>query len=265
MGLMNAPPTFQRVMNNIIGYKCWDFVVVYLDDIIIFSNSFEEHIKHLNEILSTLNQHQFQLNPKKCLIVTQQVEFLSHIITSDYIQPSNDRIQAIRDMPEPRTLSQANRFIGKTGWYRKFIPQFAAIAASIHKVTNKTQKMKYKFYWHQEQKESFRNLKKILTTPPLLLKNPHPTVEFILATDASEYAIGGALKQVIDGNTHYNYYLSRLLSPTEKDYKTIEREALAIFWCMNKLQQYVGGRDVTIHTDHKPLEQFHKQKKFNCK
>ncbi|CAF1526626.1 unnamed protein product [Didymodactylos carnosus] len=85
MGLMNAPPTFQRVMNSIIGYKRWDFVVVYLDDIIIFSNSLEEHLKHLNEILPTLDQHQFQLNHKKCIVAVQQVEFLSHIITCDSI------------------------------------------------------------------------------------------------------------------------------------------------------------------------------------
>jgi transposase InsO family protein len=265
MGLMNAPPTFQRVMNNIIGYKRWDFVLVYLDDIVIFSNSFEEHMEHLDEILSTLNQHHFQLNEKKCIIAVQQVEFLSHIITCDSIQPSKDRIQAILDMPEPRTLAQANRFIGKIGWYRKFIPQFAEVAAAIHKVTNKTKKMKHEFYWHQEQCASFNNLKNILTTPPLMLKYPHPTAEFILATDASEYAIGGALKQEIDGKTHYNYYLSRLLSPTEKKYKTIEREALAIFWCMSKLQQYLGGRDVTILTDHKPLEQFQKKNHMNCK
>ncbi|CAF3454294.1 unnamed protein product [Rotaria sp. Silwood2] len=168
-------------------------------------------------------------------------------------------------MPEPRTLAEANRFIGKIGWYRKFIPHFAQIAAPIHKVTNKTKKMKNEFYWHQEQSASFNKLKKALTTSPLMLKYPHPTADFILATDASDYAIGGALKQVIDGKIHYNYYLSRLFSPTEKKYKTIEREALAIFWCINKLQQYLGGRDVTIFTDHKPLEQFHKKNHFNCK
>ncbi|CAF1488885.1 unnamed protein product [Adineta steineri] len=265
MGLMNAPPTFQRVMNNIIGYKRWDFVLVYLDDIMIYSNSFEEHVRHLDEILATLSRHQFQLNLKKCLVAVQQVEFLSHTITCDSIQPSRERVQAIIEMPEPRTLAQANRFIGKIGWYRKFIPRFAEIAAPIHKVTNKIKKMKHEFYWHTEQSESFNNLKRVLMTPPLMLKYPHPQAEFILATDASDYAIGGALKQVINGKIHYNYYLSRLLSPTERKYKTIEREALAIFWCMNKLQQYLGGRDVMIHTDHKPLEQFQRKYKFNCK
>ncbi|CAF4032375.1 unnamed protein product, partial [Didymodactylos carnosus] len=97
-----------------------------------------------------------------------------------------------------------------------------------------------------------QQLKKILTEPPLLLQYPHPTAEFILSTDASGYATGGTLTQIIDGQTYYNYYLSRLLTSTENRYKAIEREALAIFWCMNKLQQYLGGRDVHIQTDHKP-------------
>ncbi|CAF1652741.1 unnamed protein product, partial [Didymodactylos carnosus] len=106
---------------NIIGYNRWDYVLIYLDDIIIFSDTFEQHLQHLNQILSILNQHQFQLNYKKCLIAVQQLEFLSHVITSDTIEPSKERIQAILDMPEPKTLAQANRFIGKIGWYRKFI------------------------------------------------------------------------------------------------------------------------------------------------
>ncbi|CAF4523836.1 unnamed protein product, partial [Didymodactylos carnosus] len=108
-------------------------------------------------------------------------------------------------------------------------------------------------------------LKQVLTEEPLVLKYPHPTAPFILATDASEYAIGGTLKQITDGQTHYNYFLSKLLTPTEKNYSTIDREALAIFWCIEKLQQYLGGRDVIIHSDRKPLEQFHKKRKFNSK
>ncbi|CAF4456971.1 unnamed protein product, partial [Didymodactylos carnosus] len=115
------------------------------------------------------------------------------------------------------------------------------------------------------QIQATNKLKQLLTEEPLLLRYPHPTAPFILATGASEYAIGGALKQIVDGKTHYNYFLSRLLTTTERNYKTIEREALAIFWCMKKLEQYLGGRDVVIHTDHKPLAQFHKKNKFNSK
>ncbi|CAF4955322.1 unnamed protein product [Rotaria sp. Silwood1] len=265
MGLMNAPPTFQRVMNNIIGYNRWDYILVYLDDILVFSNSFDDHMKHLQELFIILSNHQFTLNPTKCSIAQQSIEFLSHTITKDSIVPSKERIQAILDMPQPSSLSQANKFIGKIGWYRRFIPNFAQIAAPIHKVTNKIKKKKKEFYWSNDQIQAANQLKQILTEEPLVLKYPHPTAPFILSTDASEYAIGGTLKQIINGQIHYNYFLSRLLTTTERNYSTIDREALAIFWCMEKLQQYLGGRDVTIFSDHKPLQQFHKKIKANSK
>ncbi|CAF1363628.1 unnamed protein product [Rotaria sordida] len=265
MGLMNAPPTFQRIMNNIIGYKRWDYILVYLDDILVFSNSFKDHMKHLQELFTVLNHHQFTLNPSKCSTAKQSIEFLSHTITKDSIVPSKERIQAILDMSQPNSLAQANKFIGKIGWYRKFIPNFAQIAAPIHKVTNKTKKKKKEFYWHEDQIQAANQLKQILTEEPLVLKYPHSTAPFILSTDASEYTIGGTLKQIINGQTHYNYYLSRLLTTTERNYPTIDREALAIFWCMDKLKEYLGGRDVTIISDHKPLQQFHKKSKFNSK
>ena len=265
MGLMNAPPSFQRVMNNILGYKRWDYILVYLDDILIFSDSFDAHMKHLQEIFNVLSEHHFTLNPDKCSLAKQSIDFLSHTITKESIIPSKDRIQAILDMSQPTTLAQANRFIGKIGWYRKFISNFAEIAAPIHRVTNKTKRKRREFYWHDEQIRAANKLKQMLTEEPLLLKYPHATASFILATDASEYAIGGTLKQIIDGKTHYNYFLSRLLTATERNYPTIDREALAIFWCMEKLQQYLGGRDVIVYTDHQPLEHFHMKSKFNSK
>ena len=265
MGLMNAPPTFQRLMHNIIGYNRWDYTAVYLDDIIIFSDSFDQHVKHLQEIFQILQDHNFTLNPKKCSIAKQSIEFLSHTITKESIIPLQERIQAILDIPQPTTLAQANKFIGKIGWYRKFIPHFSQIAAPIHRVTNKIKSKRKDFHWGEEQIQAANKLKQILTSQPLVLKYPHPNAQFILATDASDYAIGGTLKQIINGKTHYNYFLSRLLSDTEKRYSTIEREALAIFWCLNKLQQYLGGRNVLIITDHKPLQQFQIKQKINSK
>ncbi|CAF1437902.1 unnamed protein product [Adineta ricciae] len=265
MGLMNAPPTFQRMMNNIIGYNRWDYVLVYLDDILIFSKSFEEHMDHLRELFAVLSDHRFTLNPSKCSLAKQSIDFLSHTITKDSIVPSKERVQAILEMPQPTSLAQANKFIGKIGWYRKFIPGFAKIAAPIHKVTNKMKQKKKEFYWHDEQIQAVNKLKQLLTQEPLLLKYPYPTALFILSTDASDYAIGGTLKQVVNGNTHYNYFLSRLLTATERNYPTIEREALAMFWCMEKLQNYLGGRQVMIISDHKPLQQFHLKFKINSK
>ncbi|CAF2699770.1 unnamed protein product [Rotaria sp. Silwood2] len=132
-GIMNGPPTLQRTMNNRHAYGRWDYVMVYLHDILIFSRSFDEHKKHLNEILSILAKVNFQVNPNKCSIAIQEIDFLSHTISEQCIKPNGDKIKAIIDLPAPKTLKEANEFLGKINWYRKFIPDFARIVAPLHK------------------------------------------------------------------------------------------------------------------------------------
>lgn len=264
-GLMNAPPTFQRVMNNLIATGRWNYVVVYLDDILIFSDTIAEHKKHVAEVLSILQKARFQVSPSKCVIAVTKIEFLSHIITAAGMEPSPDKIQAVLDIPSPKTLTQANRFIGKIGYYRKFVKDFANIAAPIHKVTNKTGSRKSEFFWAEEQQLAFEKFKEILTTPPLFLNFPEISTPFILSTDASKVRVGGVLKQMVNGVLKVNYYLSRLLSETESRYSTTEREALAIMWCLDKLRYYMGDSLVTIETDHKPLVNFHKKLNFGSK
>ncbi|CAF4624019.1 unnamed protein product, partial [Rotaria socialis] len=166
-GIMNGPPTFQRTMHNLLGYGRWDYVMVYLDDILIFSRSFNEHKKHLNEILSILAKANFQVNPDKCSIAVQEIDFLSHTINEQFIKPNGNKITAIIDLPAPTTLKEANEFLGKINWYRKFIPDFARIAAPLHKVTNKTKRHRHEFKWGPDQQHSFDEFKRILTTYPL--------------------------------------------------------------------------------------------------
>ncbi|CAF4537482.1 unnamed protein product, partial [Didymodactylos carnosus] len=238
-GVMNGPPTFQRVLHNLIGNGRWDYVVVYLDDILIFSKNFTDHKRHLSEILSLLTKANFQVNPDKCQIAVRQIEYLSHLITQDEIKPSPDKIRAVAELPPPKTLKEANEFIGKLNWYRKFIPHFAEIAAPIHKVTNKTKKTKHAFQWFHEQQEAFDRFKQILTIEPLFLQYPDPAAPFILSTDASVVGISGILRQNTHRGTRICYYKSRTLSDTEKRYDPIEREALAIYWCINELRDYL--------------------------
>jgi hypothetical protein len=115
-GLMNAPPTFQRVMNELLANGRWDYVVVYLDDIVIFSKTIEEHMVHVDDVISTLCKANFQVSPAKCSITVEKIEFLSHLVTCDKAEPSPEKIKAIIDIAPPRTLSQANKFIGKVGY-----------------------------------------------------------------------------------------------------------------------------------------------------
>ncbi|CAF4634853.1 unnamed protein product [Rotaria sp. Silwood2] len=174
--LINAPASFQRVMNNLLATGRWDYAVIYLDDIVVFSHSLEKHQRHVDEVLSILSNAHFKVSSSKCQIAAPQIEFLGHIVTATTVQPTPEKVQAILDIQPPRTLSQANRFLGKIGYYRKCIDNFAAIAAPLHKITNKTRAKRHEFYWHEEQQAAFEHFKKILTTSPLFLHFPDPSL-----------------------------------------------------------------------------------------
>ncbi|CAF1299994.1 unnamed protein product [Didymodactylos carnosus] len=173
MGLKNSPPTFQKVMINTLK-SCRSFCLVYLDDIIVFSNSFEQHLDHLKQVFAALEDKNITLNPPKCEIAVQKINYLGHTITETTVTPMNDRIKTILEIKEPRTLVQANKFIGALSWYRKFLPHFATVAAPIHAVTNLTKANKHKFKWKEPQSKAFNDLKCMLTSAPLFLHFPDP-------------------------------------------------------------------------------------------
>ncbi|CAF3617385.1 unnamed protein product [Rotaria socialis] len=266
MGLTNAPPIFQRIKYNLIANGREQYCLVYLDDIIIFSKNFEDHLKHLDEILNVLNNHRFQLNPIKCSKIKNKIDYLGHSIDEYGITPLHDNIKAIRELqlPDYPTLKQANEFIGGIGFYRKFIRNFSKIAGSIHHVTNLTKNKKHKFIWGDEQRQAVQQLKMIITGPELVLEFPDPDLPFTLSTDASRLGLGAVLKQMTrDGKLKIIYYLSRVLSKSESRYSTTELEALAMVWAVVKLRSYLLGKDFTVETDHCPLCQFHKKKSRN--
>ncbi|CAF1569045.1 unnamed protein product, partial [Rotaria sordida] len=142
-------------------------------------------------------------------------------------------------------------------WYRKFIPNFARIAAPLHKVTNKTKHRRHEYRWGPEQQQSFEEFKHILTTSPLFLEYPDLSTPFTLTTDASDIGIAGILRQDTPAGTKINYFKSRVLNDTERKYDTFEKEALAIYWCITELRSYIGDSNFIVETDHRPLENFH--------
>ncbi|CAF3398410.1 unnamed protein product [Rotaria socialis] len=153
---MNGPPTFQRTMHNLLGYGRWDYAMVYLDDILIFSRSFNVQKKHLNEILSILAKANFQVNPDKCCIAVQEIDFLSHTINEQFIKPN-----------------------GKINWYRKFIADFARTAPPLHKVTHNTKHRRHEFKWGPDQQHLFDAFKRILAAYPLFLEYSDLSTSFI--------------------------------------------------------------------------------------
>ena len=266
MGLTNSPPRFQRIMYSLIVNGREEFCLVYLDDIIIFSKTFNDHLNHLEKILSILDKHRFQLNPGKCSLMKTKIDYLGHSINKNGITPLSDNIKAIRDLPLPHhpTLKQANEFIGGLGFYRKFIKNFSKISGPIHRVTNLTKKKKHEFKWNDEQRQAAQQLKNIISGPDLVLDFPDPSLSFVLSTDASKIGLGAVLKQITeDGKMKVIYYLSRVLSKAEAKYSTTELEALAMVWAITKPGPYLLGRDFKIETDHCPLCQFHQKKSRN--
>ena len=251
-GLKNSPPSFQRVMAEVLA-PCRAFSLIYIDDIIIFSRSINEHVQHLSQVLSLLSRHNFQVNPPKCNICHERIEYLSHVITRDSVMPSQDKIRAIMQLREPRKLTEANKFIGGLSWYRKYLPRFATIAAPILAVSNLTKPNRKKFLWSNDQHEAFLQLKQLLVTQPLLLDFPNDDHPLILTTDASKVGIGGTLQQIINGETKNIYYHSQVLTSAQRKYDPIELEALAIWLCFQRMRSYLMGRNIIIYTDHCPL------------
>ena len=252
MGLKNAPPTFQKVMTDTLD-SCRAFALVYLDDIIIFSETFDQHLLHLTLLFDALQQKRIILNPSKCQLAVQQIEYLGHTISKSSVMPSIEKMRAILELQEPTTLLEANKFLGALSWYRKFLPNFATVAAPIHAVTNLTKKNRHKFACRSPKSLAFSQLKEMLITKPLFLHYPVDNEPLILTTDASGTGLGGVLQQEVNGILHNLYYHSQLMTPCEIRYSTIEKEALAIYKCFERMRPYLLGRDIILLTDHCPL------------
>ena len=252
MGLKNSPPTFQKVMTDTLQ-SCRQFSIVYLDDIIVFSRSYTEHLYHLERVLSALQVRRLVLNPPKCELMVHEIDYLGHKIGQNHVTTMKDKIAAILQIKEPRTLTQANHFIVALGWYRKFLPRFATIAAPIHSVTNLTKRNRNKFRWREDQSRAFQQLREMLITEPLFLHYPIDNLPIILTTDASGIGIGGVLQQEVDDTLCNLYYHSQVLTPSERKYSTIEKEALAIYKCFVRMRSLLLGRSIILMTDHCPL------------
>ena len=252
MGPQNAPAGFQKTMSRVMK-PCREFCQVFLDDIILFSRTFDDHIRHLHLAFATLAAAKLVLNVSKCELAVKKIVVLGHTVSETSITPTLDAIQDILDLTEPRTLKQANKFLGGLAYYRKFVPHFAELAAPIHQITNLTKARRHLFRWTTEHSTAFHALKQLLTTAPLFLRFPVDGFPLHLETDASGLATGGVLYQDVNGQRHNLFYHSKLLSPAEQKYSVPEKEALAILHCLQRMRTLILGRTVYVHTDHCPI------------
>ena len=191
-GLSNAPGTFERLMETVLRGMQWERAVLYLDDIIVFSDRVEEHLKRLEEILQRLRAANLMLKPSKCHFFKRQVEFLGHIVSQDGVSTDPHKVEAVKEWPIPRRVRDVRAFLGLTGYYRRFIQNYGEIAKPLHELTEKNTE----FVWTTERERAFQKQKSSLTTAPIL---GYPSAEeddvFLLDTDASNCHIGAVLSQ----------------------------------------------------------------------
>ncbi|KAM1132447.1 hypothetical protein FF1_046837 [Malus domestica] len=249
-GLTNAPATFQQLMNDIFRPLLRKCVLVFFDDILIYSHSWADHMSHLLAVFQILQQHRLFLKKSKCSFGQQCVEYLGHIVSREGVAADPSKLQAIRDWPIPKTLKELRGFLGLTGYYRKFIAGYGQICQPLYQLTKKD-----KFYWTQEATETFNQLKDIMTSPPVLAL-PDFSKAFELECDASGNGIGAVLQQ----GGRPIAFTSQALGPKNQSLSTYERELIAIVYAVKKWHSYLQGRHFTIKTDHCSLKYFLSQK-----
>lgn len=250
MGLKNSPSTFQRVMDNVLRDLQNVICLVYLDDIIVFSVSLQEHMVNLERVFKRLRESNFKIQMDKSEFLKLETSYLGHVISKDGIKPNPDKIAAIQKFPIPKTATEIKRFLGLLGYYRKFIPDFARIIKPMTQCLKKGSKITFN---DPKYIDCFEKCKSLLTNDPIL-QYPDFSKDFVLTTDASNFAIGAVLSQGPIGHDKPIAYASRTLNSTEINYSVIEKELLAMVWATKYFRPYLFGRKFKIVTDHKPLQ-----------
>ncbi|UYV61596.1 hypothetical protein LAZ67_1005488, partial [Cordylochernes scorpioides] len=247
-GLCNAPATFERNMENMLGNLRWQICLCYLDDVIIYSPDFPTHLKRLEAVFRCFRESNLRLNDKKCRFAFEELEILGYITSKHGIKPAEHNIKAVRNFPRPKKVKEVQSFLGMCSYYRKFIKDFSKIADPLTNLIKKS----VSFTWTERQEEAFQTLKTALLSPPIL-GHFNPNAPTYVHTDASNIGIGATLVQDIGGEEKVILYLSRTLSKAEQNYSTTEKECLAVVWSMSKLRPYLYGRHFKIVTDHHAL------------
>jgi transposase InsO family protein len=258
-GLCSAPATFQRLMHSVLRNENWEKCLIYLDDILVFGNTPEEHYQRLRAVLQRIREAGLKLSPSKCHLFEDQVEYLGHIISKSGISTSPQKIEKVKSWPSPTSQEELRSFLGLSGYYRRFIQNYAEIVAPLEKLCldgwNKARKLRGKlrtWQWNSEHEEIFQHLKWCLTHSPIL-SFPAKDGDYILDTDASHSSIGAVLSQIQDGNERVIAYASNKLTKCEKGYCITRKELLAVYKYVTAFKHYLYGRKFIVRTDHQAL------------
>lgn len=250
-GLKTAPAIFQRILSNILRkHKLCSFAVNFIDDILIFSKTFKEHIEHLSKLLEAIQSEGFRLKFSKCAFANNYAKYLGHIIENNSVRPLKDYLTAVKNFPVPETRKNIRQFLGKINFHHKFVPHSAIILDPLHNLLRKD----VKFIWSAECQESFDKIKELLCSKPIL-NIFDPELPIIIYTDASIKGVGAVLKQEDkNGEGKPVAYFSKKLTEAQKRKKAIYLECLAIKEAVKYWQHWLMGKQFTVYSDHKPLE-----------
>ena len=247
-GLTNAPPTFQWLMHRVLHGLDWKICLVYIDDVILFSSTFEEHLLRLSAVFDCLRNANLKLKPSKCHFARSSVNFLGFVVSAEGILPDTSKIDAVKTCPTPRSVTEVRSFLGLCTYYRCFVRDFAQIASPLNRLTRKS----VPFVWDKSCQGACQEMKNRLCSPPILAY-PDFSQPFHLYTDASQHAIGYILGQFIDNKEIVILYGGRELNIAETRYSTTEHEALAVVDGIKRYQPYLYGGTFYVHSDHGSL------------
>ncbi|XP_059307043.1 uncharacterized protein LOC132058603 [Lycium ferocissimum] len=255
-GLTNAPAAFMDLMNRVFKPYLDRFIIVFIDDILVYSKNREDHANHLRITLTTLEENELYAKFSKCEFWLDSVAFLGHVVTGDGIKVDPQKIAAVKDWPRPTSATEIRSFLGLANYYRKFVEGFSSIASPLTKLTQKTAK----FQWSEACERSFQELKTRLTSAPILTL-PSGSGGYVVYCDASRIGLGCVLMQ----NGKVIAYASRQLKKHEKNYPTHDLELAAVVFALKIWRHYLYGEHCDVFTDHKSLQYIFKQRELNLR
>lgn len=248
-GLHNAPATWQRFIDRVVGVDLEQYVLVYLDDIVICTPSFSKHIEVLNFVLERLRNAGLTLNREKCKFCVPELKYLGYVVNASGLLVDPEKVDAILRIPIPKNVSEVRRIVGLASWYRRFVPNLSTLIAPMTNLLRKNTP----FIWNSDCNSALEAVKTHLTTAPILTC-PNFDLPFVVQTDASDFGLGCVLTQVQQGEEKVISYLSRSLTKSERRFSTVEKECLAVLFAVEKLRPYLQGSHFTVITDHYSLK-----------
>ena len=246
-GLSTAPNTYQRYMALVFGGLLWRGVLIYIDDIIIYSSDWDEHLRLLADVLARLKEHNLLLKMKKCSFAKVKTEYLGHVVSGEGLYPMPQKLEKLRDFPVPSSVREVRAFVGLASYYRKFIPDFTMTVNPLYVLTSASS-----FEWTPECQKAFDVVRHAIMDNAVL-HMPIDGLPFIVDTDASEVGMAGILSQVVDGKEMIVLFEARKFTAAERRWHIREKEALAIVEMLEKCRRFILGRKFSVRTDHQSL------------